>query len=85
MITIDAGDDDALLMEVTGEALAIGMENSTPNVGDSDDIIDVIVEATNEEDSEAIGLSESTISSGGGDDSIYIEVKKAQPKPWWTA
>jgi hypothetical protein len=26
-------------MEVTGEALAIGMENSTLNVGDSDDVI----------------------------------------------
>jgi Ca2+-binding RTX toxin-like protein len=42
-------------------------------VGDSDDIIDVIVEATNEVDGEAIGLKGSTISSGGGDDSIYIE------------
>jgi Ca2+-binding RTX toxin-like protein len=31
------------------------------------------VEATNEENGEAIGLSGSTISSGGGDDSIYIE------------
>ena len=60
-------------MEVTGEARAIGMENSTLNVGSSDDVIDVIVEATNE-DGEAIGLSGSTISSGGGDDSIYVEV-----------
>ena len=61
-------------MEVTGEALAIGMENSTLNVGDSDDVIDVIVDATNETDGEAIGLSGSSISSGGGDDSIYVEV-----------
>ena len=60
-------------MDVIGEARAIGMENSTLNVGDSDDVIDVIVEATNE-DGEAIGLSGSTISSGGGDDSIYVEV-----------
>ena len=50
------------------------MENSTLNVGDSDDIIDVIVEATSEDNGEAIGLNNSTISSGGGDDSIYIEV-----------
>ena len=60
-------------MEVTGEDRAIGMENSTLNVGDSDDVIDVIVEATNEENGEAIGLSKSTISSGGGDDAIYVE------------
>ena len=71
--TVNAGaDDDALLMEVTGEDRAIGMENSTLNVGDSDDVIDVIVEATNEENGEAIGLSKSTISSGGGDDAILI-------------
>ena len=72
--TIDAGaDDDALLMEVTGKDLAIGMENSTLNVGDSDDVIDVIVDATNEVNGEAIGLIGSTISSGGGDDAIYVE------------
>ncbi len=59
---------------MVGETLAVGMENSTLNVGESDDIIDVIVEATNEDNGEAIGLSDSTISSGGGDDSIYIEV-----------
>ena len=33
------------------------MENSTLNVGDSDDLIDVIVEATSEDNGEAIGLN----------------------------